>query len=152
MEEDIKILKEILTEPRFYFNEKLTFEAMQIKLQAIENILGRLEQLEKENKELKESNEIVETNYDTLRGDIQAVVNELGFPEDTIISDEFVLMIKENYIPKSVIREKIDKLKREFDFFAGREHHEWQDGEFDGEQCDDLALQIRVLKEILGEE
>ena len=57
----------------------------------------------------------------------------------------------EDCIPKQVLRDKINKLKDEFDFFAGREHAEWQDGEFDGEVCDDLALQIKILKELLGE-
>lgn len=59
--------------------------------------------------------------------------------------------VVEESIPKQVIRDKINKLKDEFDFFAGREHAEWQDGEFDGEVCDDLALQIKILKELLGE-
>ena len=56
-----------------------------------------------------------------------------------------------DYIPKQKVRDKIDKLKREFDFYAGREHFEWQDGEFDGEVCDDIALKIGVLKELLEE-
>ena len=62
-----------------------------------------------------------------------------------------MLLTPENFIPKQVIRDKIKKLKNEFDFYAGREHAEWQDGEFDGDVCDDLALQIKVLKELLGE-
>ena len=59
--------------------------------------------------------------------------------------------IKTDYIPISVIQNKMEKLKREFDFYAGREHFEWQDGEFDGEVCDDIALKIGVLKELLEE-
>lgn len=60
--------------------------------------------------------------------------------------------IKEEYcIPKSKVTEKIEKLAKEFNFYAGREHAEWQDGEFDGEMCDDIALQIKVLKELLEE-
>ena len=58
---------------------------------------------------------------------------------------------KNNSIPISVIQNKLEKYKREFDFYAGREHFEWQDGEFDGEQCDDIALKIGVLKELLEE-
>lgn len=59
--------------------------------------------------------------------------------------------VNAKFIPKSKVKEKIEKLQREFDFYAGREHAEWQDGEFDGEQCDDIALQIRTLKELLEE-
>lgn len=56
------------------------------------------------------------------------------------------------FIPKQKVRDKIKELKREFDFYAGREHSEWEDGEFDGEVCDDIALKIGVLKELLKEE
>lgn len=44
MEEDKEILQEILNEPRYYFNYNLSFEAIQIRAKAIENILNRLEQ------------------------------------------------------------------------------------------------------------
>lgn len=60
--------------------------------------------------------------------------------------------IERQYVPKTKIIEKIKRLSNEFDFYAGREHAEWQDGEFDGEQCDDIALKIQVLKELLGGE
>lgn len=59
--------------------------------------------------------------------------------------------VAKDYIPISVIQNKMEKLKREFDFYAGREHFEWQDGEFDGEVCDDIAFKIGVLKELLEE-
>lgn len=54
-------------------------------------------------------------------------------------------------IPKQMIRDKIEELEKELDFYAGREHAEWQDGEFDGDVCDDIGLKIGVLKELLGE-
>lgn len=57
-----------------------------------------------------------------------------------------------DYIPKAKIEEKIKELEREFDFYAGREHFEWQDGEFDGEVCDDIALKIGVLRKLLESE
>lgn len=56
------------------------------------------------------------------------------------------------FIHKEKIRDKIKELEDKFDFFAGREHAEWQDGEFDGDVCDDIALQIKVLKELLDGE
>ena len=60
-------------------------------------------------------------------------------------------IVKRHYVSKDEIRDKIKELEDKFDFFAGREHAEWQDGEFDGDVCDDIALQIKVLKELLGE-
>lgn len=60
--------------------------------------------------------------------------------------------LNRDYIPKQKIQDKIEELEREFDFYAGREHAEWQDGEFDGEQCDDISQQIKILKELLEEE
>lgn len=65
------------------------------------------------------------------------------------IQEETKRIVDKNYIPKSKVKEKIEKLKKEFDFYAGREHWEWQDGEFDDEVCDDLALKIRTLKELM---
>lgn len=73
-----------------------------------------------------------------------------NYSANCIISEQIDLL--RDSVSKFVIREKIDKLEREFHFFAGREHAEWQDGEFDGDVCDDLALQIGTLKGLLGEE
>ena len=56
---------------------------------------------------------------------------------------------RDEFVSKKVIRDKIEELEDKFDFFAGREHAEWQDGEFDGDVCDDIALQIKVLKDLL---
>ncbi len=55
----------------------------------------------------------------------------------------------EQLIHKDKVREKIKKLENEFDFYAGREHAEWQDGEFDGDICDELVIKIQALKELL---
>jgi predicted nucleic acid-binding Zn-ribbon protein len=56
MEEDIKILKEKIKQWQPYKNRRKFSEIekeIDIENQAIENILNRLEQLEKENKELQ---------------------------------------------------------------------------------------------------
>lgn len=50
---------------------------------------------------------------------------------------------------ESIIKKELKKLEHEFDFFSGREHGEYQDGEFDGEVCHDIALKIEVLKDLL---
>ena len=65
---------------------------------------------------------------------------------------ETVLNALDNSISKDKIREKLSKLEKEFDFYAGRDPFEWEDAEFDGEQCNDIAIKIGVLKELLEEE
>ena len=71
-----------------------------------------IDEQNKKIKELEEENEIIKGNYYTLCADIQMVTSELGFPEDTIIADEMVSMIKENYIPKFLVEEKIEELNK----------------------------------------
>lgn len=101
MKEDIKILEDKLklnaTTKFDWFGEK--------EFQALGNLINR-------NKELEEENKIIKGNYYTLCADIQMVTSELGFPEDTIIADEMVSMINENYIPVSLVEEKIEELKK----------------------------------------
>lgn len=62
-------------------------------------------------KRVLKENEIIKGNYDTLSKDIQQVTKELGLPEDTIIADEMVQMIKQKFIPKSKVKDKIEELK-----------------------------------------
>ena len=57
----------------------------------------------------------------------------------------------DQWLHKCKIREKIKKLENEFNFYAGRDPYEWDDSEFDGERCDTLGQQIKVLKELLEE-
>ena len=74
--------------------------------------LSDLVQAEHKNKELEEENKIIKGNYYTLCADIQMVTSELGFPEDTIIADEMISMIKDNYIPVSLVEEMIEELNK----------------------------------------
>ena len=55
----------------------------------------------------------------------------------------------DQWLHKYKIREKIKKLENEFNFYAGRDPYEWDDSEFDGDRCDTLSQQIKVLKELL---
>lgn len=121
--EDIKILKDVIHD-RDSLSER--------DFKAIENVLNRLAELEKENAEFKEM-----------------LKNRIKYTQE--LEKDLFENCSNHVVPKSVIREKINKLGKEFDFYAGREHAEWQDGEFDGDVCDDLALQIKALKEVLGE-
>ena len=94
------------------------------------------EHLIKTYKELEEENKIIKGNYYTLCVDIQMVTSELGFPEDTIIADEMVSMIKENYIPVSLVEEKIEELKNKS---GGNVFHIQQT----------INAEIRLLQELL---
>lgn len=77
------------------------------------NLGTAIEHLLKAYKELEEENKIIKGNYITLCADIQMVTSELGFPGDTIIADEMIPMIKENYIPVSLVEKKIEEIKNE---------------------------------------
>ena len=75
-------------------------------------LFNKINEIIDKNKELEEENKIIKGNYITLCADIQMVTTELGFPEDTIIADEMVSMIKENYIEKSLVEEKIEEIDK----------------------------------------
>lgn len=113
MEEDIKILKSVVR-PTLCAG----FERQTKILKAKENILNRLEQLEKENKELKNNNKIIEVNA------LQVI--------------ETNKYLKENSIPKSVIRDKIDFYKR---YGKIKDSDEYV-----------MSVEIDILEEILGDE
>ena len=76
-------------------------------------LFNKINEIIDKNKELEEENKIIKGNYITLCADIQMVTTELGFPEDTIIADKIIPMIKENYIPVSLVEEKIEEIKNE---------------------------------------
>lgn len=144
--EDIKILKDVIHD-RDSLSER--------DFKAIENILHRVEELEHECKwciirsELSDYINMTE-KLEKENAELKAMLkNRIKYTQE--LEQDLFENCSNYVVPKSVIREKIDKLEREFHFFAGREHAEWQDGEFDGEVCDDLALQIGTLKKLLGE-
>lgn len=122
MEEDLKRLIKKCDECKL--NECINCEISYSDIQTIKYLIKAYKDLKeieeshrKENgelrervKELEEENKIIKGNYYTLSADIQMITSELGFPEDTIIADEMVSMIKENYIPISLVKEKIEEL------------------------------------------
>ena len=101
MEQDINKLIEELTNVR---PNELSTEGLKL--------FNKINEIIDKNKELEEENKIIKGNYITLCADIQMVTTELGFPEDTIIADEMVSMIKENYIEKSLVEEKIEEIDK----------------------------------------
>ena len=105
MEQDINKLIEELTKVR---PDELSKEGLKL--------FNKINEIIDKNKEIEEENKIIKGNYYTLCADIQMVTSELGFPEDTIIADEMVSMIKENYIQVSLVEEKIlNPMKEEHD-------------------------------------
>ena len=101
MEQDINNLIEELTKVRPH---ELSKDGLKL--------FNKINEIIDKNKELEEENKIIKGNYITLCADIQMVTTELGFPEDTIIADEMVSMIKENYIEKSLVEEKIEEIDK----------------------------------------
>ena len=98
MEEDIKILEENLKNGTIYVNCGNSID------KALENLLTRYKQLEEENKELKH----ITQNYNAYQ-------QKSDNPNTTIIiADEKWFIngyFKENFIPKSKVKEKIEELK-----------------------------------------
>lgn len=137
MEEDIEELKRL-----FYANSLTQYGKRKL-----------INYYEQRNKKLEEENKKLKDNYKNQIEHTTILAKALKLEEDALIDEIYaeINKLKTNYIPTSVIQKKLEKLKREFDFYAGREHFEWQDGEFDGEVCDDIALKIGVLKELLEE-
>ena len=101
MEQDINNLIEELTKVRPH---ELSKDGLKL--------FNKINEIIDKNKELEEENKIIKGNYITLCADIQMVTTELGFPEDKIIADEMVSMIKENYIEKSLVEEKIEEIDK----------------------------------------
>lgn len=123
-EPDIKALEYSIEILSAY--NKLQKENLRLRYQDISYLEGEIKGYKTRIEELKEENEELKYKYDRAL-------------EDLVKS-------------KQKIKDKIEELEREFDFYAGREHAEWQDGEFDGEQCNDISQQIKILKELLEEE
>lgn len=140
MEEDIKLVENLIEEYKM-FGDLDGIQDIRPYMKAIENMLNR-------NKELEEENEIIKGNYYTLCADIQMVTSELGFPEDTIIADEMVAMIKENYIPKSKIKETIEEFKLKIEkYYELKNQGKETDVEF-YENITNIEI-VRVLQELL---
>ena len=136
MEQDINNLIEELTNVR---PNELSTEGLKL--------FNKINEIIDKNKELEEENKIIKGNYYTLCVDIQMVTSELGFPEDTIIADEMVSMIKENYIPVSLVEEKIEELDIKITYIE----RQYTNG---GQNCNSNYLsalyQKQILQELLG--
>ena len=141
MEQDINNLIEELTNVR---PNELSTEGLKL--------FNKINEIIDKNKELEEENKIIKGNYITLCADIQMVTTELGFPEDTIIADEMVSMIKENYIEKSLVEEKIEELNRKEqelqNSISDEEREEYSDANISFELMD-IEIKRSILEELL---
>ena len=142
MEEYIKILEEIVETYRSCsvneegFDMKVDIGFTKKECEALENLIAGYKQLEEENKELKH----ITQNYNAYQ-------QKSDNPNSTIIiADEKWFIngyFKENFIPKSKVKEKIEELKKKVEELTDDK------GYWGGS---DLLEQIKVLQELLREE
>lgn len=117
LEIDIKILKEFLAKyklidtntlkeikPTQFWGGATYVESNEF--QAMYNILNRLEQLEKENKELKKITQMYDAfGNDYMENNVKMIIADREYFHNGIFNESF--------IPKSVIREKIEEYLEE---------------------------------------
>jgi len=131
--EDIKESKKVLTDYMLELNADIqraedwaNTGADEEMYFALKTVLDRLEQLEKENEELKHNNKIIETNSLLVIGTNKH--------------------LRENSIPKSVIREKIEELNEYYKKEVYPTKEEWADIDI----TEFYDSQIELLEELLG--
>ena len=111
MEEDIKILEEFLDLARtrdYKGNLTGSFDEFELEVEekeykALENLLTRYKQLEEENTQLK-----------TITQEYNSYLQDSNCDTKIIIADSEYFangFFKENFIPKSKVKEKIEELK-----------------------------------------
>ena len=136
MEEDIKILEELISEYKNNVWNEYPYKFNKEIIYTLENLLTRYKQLEEENKELKH----ITQNYNVYQ-------QKSDNPNTTIIiADEKWFIngyFKENFIPKSKVKEKIEELK---------EKTAMQGLFIDSETICRVDAKIQVLQELLREE
>lgn len=138
MGEDIEILEDKLklnaTTKFDWFGEK--------EFKAIENLINRNKELEKENKELYEIKYVASTFTDrTMK---QFSIGEFRYK---------VNWFKENYIPKSKVEEKIEELKIKIEDYKNMANTltDRVDKRIICDQIEELKTTIKYLQELLKE-
>ena len=137
MEEDIKILEEFLDLARtrdYKGNLTGSFDEFELEVEekeykAIENLLTRYKQLEEENTQLK-----------TITQEYNSYLQDSNCDTKIIIADSEYFangFFKENFIPKSKVKEKIEELKEDEEFY--REH----------DRMYEFESKIKLLQELL---
>ena len=124
MEEDIKILEEFI-EAYKIAEEVLDGDV----IQSIDNLVTRYKQLEEENTQLK-----------TITQEYNSYLQDSNCDTKIIIADSEYFangFFKENFIPKSKVKEKIEELKEDEEFY--REH----------DRMYEFESKIKLLQELL---
>lgn len=102
-EEIIDIIEEILQDPFVYFSQDSSYESVQIRANAIQELLKKYKQQQKEIEELKDKNKTLEN---LLQGNLYEMY--LYYKE---LAGEY----QANSISKDKIREKIKNLEENID-------------------------------------
>ena len=165
MEEDIVYLKELLALAKMFLNNNSIVTIQDKEIQVLENILNELERLQKENEALQMTHDYDVKTIDEVKGEYVKLSKEfevlkdkkcLHCGENTPLYCEncyqelitkngelqlkYEVFIETNYIPKTVIRDRItdlEEVKSKYNFLIGTSYR--ADGA------------INTLKELLGE-
>lgn len=165
IEKDIEILKNYILELNNDIQEAkevgIDTDELEKSYFALKNVLDKLEELQKENEELKQAikDKLEQAEEHLIDVDKRIEQTTTSEEEELVLwvigirLEERIKTYKEllgkatdnlstKFVSKIKIKEKIGKLEKELDFYVGR----------DGKICDDLGSQIRALKELLEEE
>ena len=100
MEEDIEYLEQLIGIKKEYKCKPIKSKTQENTKQAIENLIARYKELEKENKKMK-ANNLLKLNKE-INKNIQVAYGGRRYNTEGIVI--------ENYIPKSKVKEKIEEL------------------------------------------
>lgn len=140
MEEDIKIVKDTLNKMKknnFIIQYKDLYIEDQI-INSIENILTRLEQLERDYEIIQHEHDRLDKRNNELLKENEELQEDLDITHEANIALRIAL---DDVIQKSVIRDKIEELERlEKNPKEAKHYRAW------------YLRKIEILKEILGDE
>ena len=145
----IETLKQLVEESRELREEDFYSLIGIHQIQAISDLIKGYEQLEKENKELKATLKCTQDSWfkDTKK------IEELK--ETVLVANKLEQEIKKLYIPKSVIREKIEELERDEEKIRAKKKGAHDSDRSKARMRAYLTKTIEIknrLKELLGDE
>ena len=129
MEKDIEIIKSLIEDLKR--EEKLIGYDAEVEIQALENLIKRCKELEEENRGLR-------LDRRNLSNCIEAIKHTT--PLNMVSNTDYYIQINDNYIPKSKVKEKIEKLEEREQELSDEEGY-WGSS--------DLLAQIEVLQELM---
>ena len=136
IEDDVKTLRKIILFYKdldtLYDNDKC------LEIKAIENILLEREQNKARIKELEEEN---------MQKDLKKIGIEEKIKADMKEIIERYYTANEKCIPKQKVKDKIEKLKKDYD----KKYDLFMGHKFQSKEQQDILKQMRILKELLEE-